>query len=388
MKKLQINIFTSDLIWIGAVDAVESLVHRTSWHEISTSEMTISKTAQGVEEMQIGRILVVNNQRDKALIIEDLSASLNDEFINFTLIPLKGMLNYRIAHPVDSGGGSGGKWTAKRQSEVMMFLATDNVIYQTRDTDRYFWNNARTINMFQIAPLKSFGDTIDFTVDWKTGYLADAIIDVAKMYGVSATVPLGWNIYITDDYSAFEMDVWYGTHKHIHQTVLPPVVFSEEFGNIKDASYEYSIKEWRNVTYMIWKNGEIETESPVGNTDHGATISFLRKEIIIDSSKKSYNEVVNEGRSELNKRPHIESFTAEIINTDRTMSTYKKDWDLGHIVTIQSKAILKDKLISIDAQITEIEETYASGEYSINATFGEGRLSVFQLIKQAIQQKK
>jgi len=65
MQKLQINIFTTDLIWMGMVDAVESLVHRTSWHEIPSSEMSISKTAQGVDELQIGRILVVNNQKDK-----------------------------------------------------------------------------------------------------------------------------------------------------------------------------------------------------------------------------------------------------------------------------------------------------------------------------------
>ena len=96
MQKLQINIFTTDLIWMGTVDAVESLVHRTSWHEIPSSEMRISKTAQGVDELQIGAILVVNNQKDKALIIEDLTASLDAEFIQFTMIPLKGMLNYRI----------------------------------------------------------------------------------------------------------------------------------------------------------------------------------------------------------------------------------------------------------------------------------------------------
>ncbi len=389
MQKLQINIFTTDLIWIGTVDAVESLVHRTSWHEIPTSEMSISKTAQGVEELQIGRILVVNNQKDKVLIIEDLTASLDSEFINFTMIPLKGMLNYRIAHPVDSGGGSNGKWTAKRQSEVMMFLATDNVIYQTRDPDRYFWDSKMQKNMFRIAALKSYGETIDFTVDWKTGYLGDAIVDVSKMYGITTTAPLGWNVYITDDFSMFEMDVWYGRHKHINQTILPPVVFSEEFGNIKDASYEYSIKEWRNVAYMIWQDADkAPQESPVGNTDHGATISFNRKEIVIDSSKEIISEIINEGRSELNKRPHVQSFTAEIINNTNTLSTYKNDWNLGDIVTIQSRAILKNNLISINAQITEIEETYADGEYSINATFGEGRLSIFQLIKQSIEQKK
>jgi hypothetical protein len=388
MQKLQINIFTTDLIWMGMVDAVESLVHRTSWHEIPSSEMSISKTAQGVDELQIGRILVVNNQKDKTLIIEDLTASLDDEFIHYTLIPLKGMLNYRIAHPIDSGGG-GGAWVAKRQSEVMIWLATDNLIYQTRDPDRYFQNAARTKNMFQVAAIRSFGETIDFTVDWKTGYLGDAIVDVSKMYGVTTTAPLGWNVYITDDFSAFEMDIWYGRHKHINQTALAPVVFSEEFGNIKDASYEYSIKEWRNVSYMIWENAEkVLQESPVGNTDHGATISFNRKEIVIDSSKETIAEVISEGRSELNKRPHVQSFQAEIINNTNTLSTYKDDWNLGDIVTIQSRAILKNQLISIDAQITEIEETYADGEYSINATFGEGRLSIFQLIKQSIEQKK
>jgi Siphovirus ReqiPepy6 Gp37-like protein len=380
MQKLQINIFTTDLIWMGMVDAVESLVHRTSWHEIPSSEMSISKTAQGVDELQIGRILVVNNQKDKTLIIEDLTASLDDEFIHYTLIPLKGMLNYRIAHPIDSGGG-GGAWVAKRQSEVMIWLATD--------PDRYFQNAARTKNMFQVAAIRSFGETIDFTVDWKTGYLGDAIVDVSKMYGVTTTAPLGWNVYITDDFSAFEMDIWYGRHKHINQTALAPVVFSEEFGNIKDASYEYSIKEWRNVSYMIWENAEkVLQESPVGNTDHGATISFNRKEIIIDSSKETINEVISEGRSELNKRPHVQSFQAEIINNTNTLSTYKDDWNLGDIVTIQSRAILKNQLISIDAQITAIEETYADGEYSINATFGEGRLSIFQLIKQSIELKK
>ena len=54
---LQINIFDNDLIWRGAIDAVKSLTHRTSWHEIDYSELTISKSVQSVEELQIGRIL-------------------------------------------------------------------------------------------------------------------------------------------------------------------------------------------------------------------------------------------------------------------------------------------------------------------------------------------
>jgi hypothetical protein len=350
------------------------------------SELTVSKISQGVEHLEVGNILVVNNQKDKALIIEDVSASLDEEYNKYTCIPLKGMLNYRIVHPLDSN--SGNPWVGHYQSKVMKWIASDNLILQTRDEDRKFWNSDRTKNMFRSFNIAEFGEIIDFTVDWNTGLMGDAIVDVAKMYGVTTEQPLGWNVYITDDFSSFEINVYLAGQKHINQTILPPVVFSEDFGNLKDATYEYSIKDWRNVVYMTWNNGTTDMQTPVGNTTRGATVSFNRKEIIINSSKKTSTEVINEGRSELNKRPHIESFEADIIINDRTMSTYNDDWVLGDVVTVQSKEILKDNLISIDVQITQIEETYADGEYSISATFGEGKLSFVQLIKQAIEQKQ
>jgi hypothetical protein len=389
--KLQINIFDTDLVWRGAIDAVKSLTHRTSWHEIINSELQIGKGAQGVEEMGIGRILVINNQLDKALIVEDMVTSLDDEFWNFTLIPLKGMLNYRICHPSDSGGVGGNPWVAKKQSQIMVWLVSDNLITQTRDKDRYFEDSTRTKNMLSIKPNKAFdfGDIIDFSVDWDTGYMGDAVVTISKMFGQQANYPIGWNIKIKDDFSGFEFDCNYGTHKHIDQATLPPVVFSEEFGNIKNANYEYSIKEWRNVVYMIWKaeGAELESNVPVGNIEHGATISFNRKEIISDTSKKTQNEAISEGRSELNKRPHVESFTAEIINNENTMTTYKKDWVVGDIVTIQSRELFKGLQISMNAMITGIEEIYDEGEYTINATFGEEKLTFIQLIKNAINQK-
>lgn len=381
MKTIQINIYTTDLVWVGAIDSIYSFVHRTSWHEIPTSELKISKTAQGIEEMQIGRILVVNNQTEKALIIEDMTTTLTDNFWTFTLIPLKGMLNYRICHPSDTTPFAG-----YQQSEVMMIIPYNNLVSQTRDPDRKFLDSTLTKNMFGVTDLKEYGNTIDFTVDWNTGYMGDAIVSLAKMF-TQGNFPIGWNVYISAAWDSFHMDTYLAVDKTINQDLRPPVVFSEEYGNIKDAIYTYSIKDWRNVVYMIWTNGTTETNSPVGNKTYGDTVNFLRKEIIISSSKKALNEVVNEGRSELNKRPHIESFTAEIINNTNTLSTYGEHWNLGDIVTIQSKALKKDQLISVDAQITEIEEIYDNGEYSINATFGEGKLSLIQLIKNAINQK-
>jgi len=379
MTQFHINIFTTNLEWVGMVDSVYSLVHRSSWHEMPNSELSVGRKAQGVDEIQIGRILVVNNQLDKALIVEDKTTSLDNEYWNFTCIPLKAMLNYRICHPLDAAA-----FVNKRASEVMTGIVSANLVTQTRDNDRKFWNTGRTVNLLSVVPNRVFGDTINFTVDWKTGEMGDTMTAISKMFGKTTTQPLGWNIYIKPDFSGYEFNVWYGTHKHINQTTNNPVVFSEEFGNIKNANYTYSIKEWRNVSYMIWENGEILTESPVGNYATGWTESFNRKEMIINSNKKTVNEAIDEGYSELNKRPHVESFQAEIIHNPNTMSTYGIDWTLGDIVTIQSRSILKDTLLSIDALVTEVEEIYSEGLYSINATFGEGKLSFTQILKNAI----
>jgi hypothetical protein len=380
-NNLTINIFTHELIWMGQVDSVTSLIHRSSWAETLYSELIVSKHAQGVEEIQIGRILVVNNQKDKALIVEDLNASLDDESIVFSCIQLKDLLNYRIAHPSDAG-----TFTQRRQSDVMMLIASGNLITQTRDNDRKFWNDARTKNLFSVAPLKGLGNIIDFTVNWESGQLGDVISSVAR----NSNRPLGWNVLINDTNDGFVMDVYQGEERHINQTILPPVVFSEDFGNIKNATYEYSIRQWRNVIFMTWEeptDARTLRITPVTSTNRGATVSFNRKEMIYNSTKQSQGEVSSDGRSELNKRPHVETFDAEIINNENTMSTYQKNWDLGDIVTVQSKEVLKEKMISIDAQITEIEEIYDAGEYSIKATFGLGKLTFVDLIKQEIKRK-
>ena len=381
MRKLQINIYDNELVWKGMLDSVNYLKHSKSWHEIVNSEMKVSRQAANVEEVQVGRILVVNNETDYPLIVEDLQISLDDQYWNVTLIPLKGILNYRICHPNDSGGTGNNPWVDRYQSEVMMWMVSDNLITQTRDTDRKFWNNARTVNLLAIASVKQYGDIIGFTNDWNTGYMGEAVTAIAKMNSTAGSYPIGWNIYINNTWSQYVMDTYKATDRSVLQSVNPPVIFSDDFGNIKNATYTYSIKDWRNVVYMTWNNGTADTNTPVGNAFYGATVSFNRKELIQSSSKKTTNEVVAEGYSELNKRPHNESFIAEIIDNENTMSTFNIDWFLGDVVTIQSK----DLNVSVNAQVVQTDETFENGEYTLDATFGEPKLNFLQLIKNAIR---
>jgi hypothetical protein len=374
--KLQINIYDRDLVWKGMLDSVVHLVHRSSWHEIVNSELKVSRNAANIEELQPGRILVVNNQREKALIVEEINTTLDDQHWNVTCIPLKAMLNYRIVHPTDFAG-----LTARTQSAVMMIIPYSSLVSQTRDPDRKFWNTAETFNMFGVVGIKEYGDVIDFKADWNTGLMGDCIVNIAKMNKTEGSYPIGWNIYIPSAFNAYHMDTYQAVDKSILQNINPPVIFSEDFGNLKNASYTYSIKDWRNVVYVQWNNGTADQNTPLGNRTYGETVSFLRKEMVFNSSKKTSAEIQAEGYAELNKRPHVESFTAEIIHNPNTISTYGVDWFLGDVVTVQSS----DLMVSINAQITQVDETYENGEYTLAATFGEAKLNFVQLVKNSIK---
>ena len=241
-------------------------------------------------------------------------------------------------------------------------------------------------NRLATSSIKEFGDLIDYKVDWDTGYIGDMLVDIAKM-NEDTSYPIGWNIYIHSAWQLFYMNTYLATNRTVNQIINPPVIFSEEFGNLKNATYNHSIKEWRNAAYMNYNNGTADLNFLVNKYKDGTPSSFNRKEIVLDSSKKTQQEVINEGKGELNKRPKIKSFSAEIINTANTMSTYLIDWFLGDIVTIQSAALIPNQLISVDAQITETEETYDQGEYSLNVIFGEGQLNFIQMIKNKIKEK-
>ena len=375
--KVKLDIFDTDLVWKGTIEDIQTLVLRSSWNEITNSELRVSSSAQGVEELQIGRVLVVNADRTKATIIEDLEISLDEQTFIYTLVPLKALLNMRVAHPSDSS-----VFTNKTQSNIMQNLVKSNIYENTRDTNRKFIKSDGVTNMFAVASIKEYGDLMDFTVNWETGPLGDLMTTLSKVNGTTGD-PLGWNVYIHSAWQLFYMDVYQSTNRTINQSTNPPVIFSEDFGNLKNATYSEAINDWKNWGYVIWDNNDVETVTSVANSKYGTAKWFNRREIILDSSKKASTQVSAQGRAELRKRPRIQSFEAEVINNLDTMSVYNVDWFLGDIVTVQSN-ILKNTLISLDVQITEIEETYDNGEYSMGVTFGDGRLTLIQKIKNTI----
>jgi hypothetical protein len=377
MKKLQINIYDNDLGWMGQIEEVESLVHRSSWNEIINSELRVSKKAANYNELYPGRILVVNNQLDKALIIEELTTTITDNFTTFICNPLKGILNWRVLTPMDSPD-----YIGESQSSTMMDLVRTQLITQTRDTNRYFTDSTNK-QLLSVAVNKTYGQIIDFLLTgWDTTYLGDVLTNISNMNRVVDSYPIGWNLTINPTWDGFTFDTYQATDKSVNQTLNNPVVFSDDFANIQNISFTESIRDWRNFLYISFTEGTIPTYTTIQDVRYGLAKSFNRKELIASSNQVNMDGANNDGYSEMNKRPKVESFTAEIVNNPNTLTTFGVDWFLGDVVTVQSKQLN----ISVDTQVTEIEEIYADSQYSLNVTFGKAKLSLIKLIKNDLNQ--
>ena len=154
--------------------------------------------------------------------------------------------------------------------------------------------------------------------------------------------------------SYMEFYTYTGLDKSAGQSVNPRVVFSEEYDNLTASEYAYS--EVSKVT-SAYVAGEGEgLDRTIVEVDDGST-GWDRFEAFVDdrSSREEgmtdaeYLEMLASKGWEA-QTPAAENFSGSTIDSRTTI--YKKDWDLGDIVTVFSKRWNK----KISVRITEIEE--------------------------------
>ena len=133
------------------------------------------------------------------------------------------------------------------------------------------------------------------------------------------------------------------------------VYFSELFGNISECDYYRNVSDEKNVCYVF-----TETET----TEIGSAVGLERKEMFVE----------NQYNSELQSNTALESASVVLLQTD--MYTYRKDYDVGTIVTF----IDKELNISTSKQINSITEYYSNVD-EIEIEIGDFIPTIFDKLK-------
>lgn len=173
----------------------------------------------------------------------------------------------------------------------------------------------------------------------------------------------------------FELEGWFlecyqGIDHSINQKENPYVFFSDDFGNLGDASYSYDNTKYKNYA-LVAGEGEGEQRIKVEIDQSGGK---ERREIFVDAKDVKQDKLTMEeyleklrqrGLEKLADQVEVENFESEALNVPNF--EYLKDWDLGDLVTCYHTRWG----ISFPGRVTEIEEVYENGVTSITPTLGE-----------------
>lgn len=381
---MELYVFSRDLELKGILDTFTSLRWIRRYHKTGEFELHCALDSNNLELLQRENIIYKKDDVEAGYIE---TRQLKLDSIGREYLELKGkfLTNYndrRISWDRINFTG--------KTEELMRKLVNDNVISPS--------NINRKIPNLILGGLKGFTEDIKY----QNGF--GNVLE--QLENLSNTSNLGYMNLLDIKNRKIIFDVYKGVDRTVNQTSIAPCIFSRDFENILEQEYTDSLNNYRNTT-LIAGAGE-GTARKITSIEKGQGLDryelFVDARDIMDTEEKK--KIVTETDEEGNVTEHEETEEVEIpweryepqllqrgreklaecteINTFDSKinvlgnNVYKKDFDLGDVVTVLDKKWG----IRIDTRITEIEEIYEEKGQDINVIFGNNIPTIIDKIKQ------
>ncbi|MGN1167201.1 MAG: siphovirus ReqiPepy6 Gp37-like family protein [Lachnospiraceae bacterium] len=200
---------------------------------------------------------------------------------------------------------------------------------------------------------------------------------LSYLEGLSLVSGIGYKVLYKRHY--MEFSTYQGVDRSVNQSINPRVVFSEEYDNLTAAEYTYSEADKVTAVYVA---GEGEgLDRTIVEVDDGSTgwdrfetwndARASREEKMTDAE---YLQLLQENGLEV-QSPAAENFSGSIV--DNETMVYKKDFDLGDIVTVFSRQWNK----KISVRITEVEEVDEGNSSKVVIYVGSTEPTISDILK-------
>ncbi|MCW6105663.1 siphovirus ReqiPepy6 Gp37-like family protein [Clostridium sporogenes] len=269
------------------------------------------------------------------------------------------------------------------------------------------YNAINPTNINRKIPNLALGNLKGFTEDIKYQNSFGNIIECLE--NISNTNNLGYRNLLDIKNRKILFDVYKGVDRAINNGTIAPCIFSRDFENILEQEYMDSLNNYRNTTLIAGagegkdrkitsiENGKgldryelyvdardiqdtEEKKKIVTETDEEGNITEHEETEEVEIPWERYKPLlIQRGKEKLEECQEIRTFDSK-INTNGN-NVYKKDFDLGDIVTV----VDKNWGIRIDTRITEIEEVYEEKGLEVNITFGNNIPTIIDKIKQVVR---
>lgn len=354
----EIRVFSPDLVFLGEALGYTSAVYTRRWQSAGDFAITIPLDALGAKHLRPENIIMFDKDRHRTGIIESIEPSESDlSTVIVKGVSLSGMTTGRLTVPPDDAANMG--------QDVVPRIITPGVFPPPVSAET-------VLKEYAYRHLKADPDRddpfLDISPDLERGIKTRWLSRFEDLGEVLRSIcefcDIGYEIYFDTNTKRLVFDVIEGIDRTV-KSGISPVIFSSKYGNVNNIKYTHSLSGYKNLGY-VGGAGEDENRliQLVWSGDTKPT-GRMRREVFLDAGSLTIaGGLEDEGLQKLSAYPLTESLAATV--SPNISFVYRKDWDLGDFVTVQS-----DKIgITFDTRITEITERYESNAISIVPTFG------------------
>lgn len=353
-QKKQIKIYDLELQRKGVIDVYRSLIWTRKYKEAGTIELHAPLNSRNLPLLQRGNIVAKADSVESA-IIEGMAVDDYTNEITATGRMLSSGLSRRGIKTIET-------FTDVTYEYAMCKLVEDAAI-----------SAEEPLPHLQLGELKGIGGLVTFQVSYKELY--------AYLTKLSACSNLAFRIRADYKEKVLYFEVYEGKDHSKNQMAYKRVIFSEVYRNIDQATYITNDQNYKTHA-IVYGEGEGTKRTVMEATIDPMAAGWQRRELMVDardiSSKDMTTEqyqsaLIQRGNEKLAEYGIVECLEATTL--PYVNFAYKTDYDLGDIVTVRKKAWG----LEMDKRITEIQEIYENGSFSIVPTFGDPLPEVIDL---------
>lgn len=339
---MEIRVYDSDLELLGIIENHTSLLWNRKYNQPGSFELHIPATPYNIQLAQRGN-LVTYRGAVEAGIIQDRKIHQSKGSYEIVLKGnfLEAYMGFRL---------------------IKSTYTIRNGYVET--AMREILSQAEPIPLVELGEVQGFEDKITFQATYKN--LLDYEERLSK-YG-----NIGFRFKPDFTLKKIVFDLYRGIDRSLSQSDRGRVIFSDSYNNLQNAEYSDNDQLLKTVCYV---GGQGEGSERVYVTVGDDTTTGLeRREIFLSASDIMPDEMTEEeylaaleqrGQDKLNESVISETF--ECVTESYGNFEYKRDYDLGDIITVKKD----DWGIVKDLRITEITEIYEHEKMMIEPTLGE-----------------
>ncbi|WP_046655279.1 siphovirus ReqiPepy6 Gp37-like family protein [Paenibacillus larvae] len=357
---MELYVLDRNLDVLGMVDAYNSVSHLRKYYDVDSLTVECAVTDEHISLLKRGNIIAKSTDLTEGFVIMQREG--DDEKLTIVAPCLTSYLSRRLV------------WNREFPNDtvenVMKLLVKANCIETTPE---------RVIPLLEIGPPMNIGKNMNVQVSDKQ------VLDELKT--LSETSDISFMIRMDTQTKKLLFNVWEGRDLTIHQSKLAPAVFKKEFENVIEQNLVESYADFKNVA-LIAGAGEGDERKRV---TIGEASGLDRYEMFVDARdlqdttsddpipEHEYIQMLEErGWNKLAEHKPILTFESK-INLQGNLE-YKKDFDLGDVITAMSETYG----VSLAARITEVEEMYDINGVSVHATLGNSIPTLIEKIKKTV----